>query len=540
MIALFAATVFAMNQAPVAGAQDAPASPTTTPAAAQASQSETPASDSAAPKASEAAASESEAAPSSSAAQASASTTPSSPSAPAIAGLKPTDNSKVSITNITITEGAGAKKRGDGALYQNQPVDVKIEWEAIGQVKEGDSFTLQFPKFFPLTSAIEAKLVDETSDLNGGNCVLTDQFTLTCTFNDNFKNKDQVHGTVSFQGQPRANESGTVDIQITDGPKAQPRTQTVSMPKVLPDLTRTPERTYRKSGEVQPDGKTIAWEIWIPYGKFANAKEIVITDELSGSHKYNGVFNAIQYGENWVATDSYRIPDGNVDFVATDTGATITIPKPADGWKEGWDLRFWYQTTYTGEGLPALGTTFGNEATAFDETAEATASYNAAIAATIQGVDRGSFELTKELEGDDRCKKDISGQEFTVEVTLNVKDSVNPKFDFAGTKEAKGVEAADGILTYTDKIVAGTALKGYDSPPKNSTITIREVKPAEVKNVCRRHLDPARGCLPAGLVRGIRCAGIHGRGGLHRDHGAREPPEPGAGLCVQLHPAESR
>lgn len=376
----------------------------------------------------------------------------------------------------------GSPITGDSQLAERDRVTLTFPWTATGQIEDGQQMTIKFPNEIALPGSNDS-ISFFVGGTKAGECkVDAAAQSLGCTFNDSLSRLDQVEGEVSLN----------VGLKEVPGPNWQfmtvPGNEPLALPipggKVAPYvLPEGKEDFLSKYGNIDYNGnpRIINWTIIVPAESFVAsadpsknnpditypAQQVVITDRLtSNNHDYVKTegkgFVAYVYQENLDRTEQ-TWPNADPVLIENERGFTVVVTPPADGWKPGWDLKVAYQTEYNGEGYPKNGEMFENiaqtlvtdaagnvQVTNAEDRNPKDHTYDSASAASGVGVERGSFEITKEVVGGgvgDDCLEKAKERTFAVAITINVQESAKADFAFEETKKATDSEPNNGVIT---------------------------------------------------------------------------------------------
>ena len=354
-------------------------------------------------------------------------------------------------------------------------VHVRWDWYA-GNVSNGQQFSVEFPDVLQLGSDQGIELRDE-GGVVGGTCnANNDTRIVTCTFNDKFSNKDNVHGMFEVQVQvAKAQKSKEITFKI-DG-----LSRVVHLPG--PDdqdgiigADYTAPTTFSKEGWAESDKVHARWTISVPGSELLKHNinsDVVIEDELKlvtgdVAHKFiegQGAY-AVEYTKDQLA--SPRTDGKSLAFEQNiqpgDTRQIITLKRPKDGWKADHFYQVSYMSISADGAIPAKNTDISNKASLRGTGLESTAvsEFKQDARGTITGVNRGTFELKKVLNpAATRPEGLTDGTKFPVKVTV---DSPDDKFD----------------ETYTLNVpLNGDVVKGTKELPAGSKVTLEEVIPQD-------------------------------------------------------------
>nr|VDG64157.1 Uncharacterised protein [Streptococcus thermophilus] len=426
----------------------------------------------------------------------------------------PTAHAKVQKVNVTNMTATGDAYNEANELIPGKKLQVDLDFEAAtqGGFDPGDTFSINMPESFNVGGS-------NFDLLSGGTKVGTCSpagSVVTCTITgDNLVGKYDIKGKMSFAAVVKEDVSDVSNKATVKVGEAGAETQVtftyrnsggdvVNPPGVAP---KKPRRTIasvvknQTKNEVRVEnGKKvveITWEIWVPGGKIQNLEKFELTDVLSeetegtqGEFTYGYAeqsFWAYQVAEQLDDTSSYvrnEVPF-KLDKNANNKSATITVTRPEGGWKTEADgetvqpVSIGYRTQYVGDEFPAEKSTFGNKVTVLGETAEDSFEYVQVNNASIEGVDRAGFELTKNVvkQGDwsGDCPT-LDDQEYEVKIKIDLPQSSIGKFEFTETKAEKGGDATETEtgITYTEKLKDGQTVKAYDELPQGSKVSFTE------------------------------------------------------------------
>ena len=389
---------------------------------------------------------------------------------------------------------------GQPTVTQNgQPIDKQLDtrdrvslsfpWTANGTIEQGQTMSIDFPtEILPPAN----KLPFSVSGQEAGSCEVQER-TLVCTFNRDI-NQDSVTGSIGLN--VGLGETPGPDWKFNTVPGGEPLSVAIPGGSVVPYvLPEGKEDRVSKYGTIDYVNDVIDWTIIIPAENLTDengqARSVRITDQLqSRNHAYVGFDdpNRVVYVyQEDLSRENQAWPNSNVTAQDGGRGFAADIAPQRGGWNPEWDLKITYQTEFVGD--PKDRDKFENSAnvvvtdsqgiettTAAEERNAGEHTYDAAAAAAGAGVERGSFALTKTVIGEQECIARIE-KPFTVQIDIDVTDSVGPNFQFPGTVKQTEAQPADGKVSYTAALRPGTTLTGYDSLPQGSKVTITEVKP---------------------------------------------------------------
>lgn len=354
-------------------------------------------------------------------------------------------------------------------------VHVRWDWYA-GNVSSGQQFSVEFPDVLKLGSDQGIELRD-ADGLVGGTCNAdSDTRIVTCTFNDKFSNKDNVHGMFEVQVQvAKAQKSKEITFKI-DGVSQVVRLPGDDDQDGIIGANYTAPTTFSKEGWAESDKIHARWTISVPGSELVKHNinsDVVIEDELTlvagdVGHKFikNGGEYAVEYTEDQL--DDPRFKGKPLAYEQNihpgETKQVITLKRPNDGWKADRFYQVSYRSTFADGAIPAKKTDISNKASLRGTALESTAvsEFKQDASGTITGVNRGTFELKKVLNpAATRPEGLTDGTKFPVKVTV---DSPDDKFD----------------ETYTlDVPLNGDVVKGTKELPAGSKVTLEEVIPQD-------------------------------------------------------------
>ena len=354
-------------------------------------------------------------------------------------------------------------------------VHVRWDWYA-GNVSNGQQFSVEFPDVLKLGSDQGIELRD-ADGLVGGTCN-ADSGTriVTCTFNDKFSNKDNVHGMFAVQVQvAKAQKSKEITFKI-DGVSQVVRLPGDDDQDGIIGADYTAPTTFSKEGWAESDKIHARWTISVPGSELLKHNinsDVVIEDELTlvagdVGHKFikNGGEYAVEYTEDQL--DDPRFKGKPLAYEQNihpgETKQVITLKRPNDGWKADRFYQVSYRSTFADGAIPAKNTDISNKASLRGTALVSTAvsEFKQDASGTITGVNRGTFELKKVLNpAATRPEWLTDGTKFPVKVTV---DSPDDKFD----------------ETYTLNVpLNGDVVKGNKELPAGSKVTLEEVIPQD-------------------------------------------------------------
>ena len=354
-------------------------------------------------------------------------------------------------------------------------VHVRWDWYA-GNVSNGQQFSVEFPDVLKLGSDQGIELRD-TDGVVGGTCnANNDTRIVTCTFNDKFSQKDNVHGMFEVQVQvAKAQKSKEIPFKI-DGVSRLVRLPGPDDQDGIIGADYTAPTTFSKEGWAESDKVHARWTISVPGSELVKHNinsDVVIEDELKLAagdvgHKFikNGGEYAVEYTKDQLASPRN---DGKPlafeqNIQPGETRQIITLKRPNDGWKADRFYQVSYRSTFADGAIPAKKTDISNKASLRGTALESTAvsEFKQDARGTITGVNRGTFELKKVLNpAATRPEGLTDGTTFPVKVTV---DSPDDTFD----------------ETYTLNVpLNGDVVKGTKELPAGSKVTLEEVIPQD-------------------------------------------------------------
>ena len=354
-------------------------------------------------------------------------------------------------------------------------VHVRWDWYA-GNVSNGQQFSVEFPDVLKLGSDQGIELRD-ADGVVGGTCNAdSDTRIVTCTFNDKFSNKDNVHGMFEVQVQvAKAQKSKEITFKI-DGLSKVVHLPGPNDQDGIIGADYTAPTTFSKEGWAESDKIHARWTISVPGSELLKHNinsDVVIEDELTlvagdVGHKFikNGGEYASEYTKDQLDDPRFKgkpLPfDQNIQ--PGETKQVITLKRPNDGWKADRFYQVSYRSTFADGAIPAKNTDISNKASLRGTALVSTAvsEFKQDASGTITGVNRGTFELKKVLNpAATRPEGLTDGTTFPVNVTV---DSPDDKFD----------------ETYTLNVpLNGDVVKGNKELPAGSKVTLEEVIPQD-------------------------------------------------------------
>ena len=354
-------------------------------------------------------------------------------------------------------------------------VHVRWDWYA-GNVSNGQQFSVEFPDVLKLGSDQGIELRD-ADGVVGGTCNAdSDTRIVTCTFNDKFSNKDNVHGMFEVQVQvAKAQKSKEITFKI-DGLSKVVHLPGPNDQDGIIGADYTAPTTFSKEGWAESDKIHARWTISVPGSELLKHNinsDVVIEDELTlvtgdVAHKFikTGGEYATEYTKDQL--DDPRFKGKPLAYEQNiqpgETKQVITLKRPNDGWKADRFYQVSYRSTFADGAIPAKKTDISNKASLRGTALESTAvsEFKQDASGTITGVNRGTFELKKVLNpAATRPEGLTDGTTFPVKVTV---DSPDDKFD----------------ETYTLNVpLNGDVVKGTKELPAGSKVTLEEVIPQD-------------------------------------------------------------
>lgn len=354
-------------------------------------------------------------------------------------------------------------------------VHVRWDWYA-GNVSNGQQFSVEFPDVLQLGSDQGIELKD-ADGVVGGTCNAdSDTRIVTCTFNDKFSHKDNVHGMFEVQVQvAKAQKSKEIPFKI-DGVSRLVRLPGPDDQDGIIGADYTAPKTFSKEGWAESDKVHARWTISVPGSELVKHNinsDVVIEDELKlvtgdVGHKFIKGWGeyAVEYTKDQLDDPRFKGKPlaFEQDIQPGETKQVITLKRPNDGWKAD---RF-YQVSYTSisadGAIPAKDTDISNKASLRGTALVSTAvsEFKQDARGTITGVNRGTFELKKVLNPAATRPEGLKdGTTFPVKVTV---DSPDDTFD----------------ETYTLNVpLNGDVVKGNKELPAGSKVTLEEVIPQD-------------------------------------------------------------
>ena len=354
-------------------------------------------------------------------------------------------------------------------------VHVRWDWYA-GNVSNGQQFSVEFPDVLKLGSDQGIELRD-TDGVVGGTCnANNDTRIVTCTFNDKFSHKDNVHGMFEVQVQvAKAQKPKEIPFKI-DGVSRLVRLPGPDDQDGIIGADYTAPTTFSKEGWAESDKIHARWTISVPGSELLKHNinsDVVIEDELKlvtgdVAHKFiegQGAY-AVEYTKDQLDDPRFKGKPlaFEQDIQPGETKQVITLKRPNDGWKADRFYQVSYRSTFADGAIPAKKTDISNKASLRGTALESTAvsEFKQDASGTITGVNRGTFELKKVLNpAATRPEGLTDGTKFPVKVTV---DSPDDTFD----------------ETYTlDVPLNGDVVKGTKELPAGSKVTLEEVIPQD-------------------------------------------------------------
>ncbi|MDO4760545.1 MAG: Ig-like domain-containing protein [Corynebacterium sp.] len=394
------------------------------------------------------------------------------------------DGAKINIDSVKVTN-----PEGDQPLRQWGIATFDVKWSAPEGVKAGQKFKVAYPPFFRMYNNDTFPLKG-ANGVNGGTCevhsdtVPVDEATahyILCTFDKTFENHDDVHGTLgsALQVDSELNDN-KVDVVVEGDRK-------IKLQPTLPGGTgvgpqdRNQALNFQKFGWYTWDGKTAQWNINLPgQDLHGQTGPIEVTDQLTGEvpHKFKPGTLRMRASD---CNPNGQLPgycnldnDEYVENVFTDEtisadGRTLTfkLVPPAGGWRADKFYRMYYQSE----------TADGNIAPAGDMNTKITSNHirlsigkdyesrvwrEQRVDGTIEGVKRGSFEVTKDFNGTEEIRKKLKDANFTVKASYTL-----------------GGESKTEELT----IPLGDTKAGSITLPRGTVVTLEEINLPTVDGV---------------------------------------------------------
>ena len=354
-------------------------------------------------------------------------------------------------------------------------VHVRWDWYA-GNVSNGQQFSVEFPDVLQLGSDQGIELRD-ADGVVGGTCnANNDTRIVTCTFNDKFSHKDNVHGMFEVQVQvAKVQKSKEITFKI-DGVSRVVHLPGPDDQDGIIGADYTAPKTFSKEGWAESDKVHARWTISVPGSELLKHNinsDVVIEDELTlvngdVGHKFIKDWGeyAVEYTKDQL--DNPRENGKPLAFEQNiqpgETKQVITLKRPNDGWKADRFYQVSYMSISADGAIPAKNTDISNKASLRGTALVSTAvsEFKQDARGTITGVNRGTFELKKVLNpAATRPEGLTDGTIFPVKVTV---DSPDDKFD----------------ETYPLNVpLNGDVVKGNKELPAGSKVTLEEVIPQD-------------------------------------------------------------
>ena len=364
---------------------------------------------------------------------------------------------------------------------ENTPIKnlsyVRVRWDwYAGNVSDGQQFSVEFPDVLQLGSDQGIELRD-ADGVVGGTCnANNDTRIVTCTFNDKFSHKDNVHGMFEVQVQvAKVQKSKEITFKI-DGVSRVVHLPGPDDQDGIIGADYTAPTTFSKEGWAESDKVHARWTISVPGSELLKHNinsDVVIEDELTlvngdVGHKFIKDWGeyAVEYTKDQL--DNPRENGKPLAFEQNiqpgETKQVITLKRPNDGWKADRFYQVSYMSISADGAIPAKNTDISNKASLRGTALVSTAvsEFKQDARGTITGVNRGTFELKKVLNpAATRPEGLTDGTTFPVKVTV---DSPDDKFD----------------ETYTLNVpLNGDVVKGNKELPAGSKVTLEEVIPQD-------------------------------------------------------------
>ena len=354
-------------------------------------------------------------------------------------------------------------------------VHVRWDWYA-GNVSNGQQFSVEFPDVLQLGSDQGIELRD-ADGVVGGTCnANNDTRIVTCTFNDKFSHKDNVHGMFEVQVQvAKVQKSKEITFKI-DGVSRVVHLPGPDDQDGIIGADYTAPKTFSKEGWAESDKVHARWTISVPGSELLKHNinsDVVIEDELTlvngdVGHKFIKDWGeyAVEYTKDQL--DNPRENGKPLAFEQNiqpgETKQVITLKRPNDGWKADRFYQVSYMSISADGAIPAKNTDISNKASLRGTALVSTAvsEFKQDARGTITGVNRGTFELKKVLNpAATRPEGLTDGTTFPVKVTV---DSPDDTFD----------------ETYTLNVpLNGDVVKGTKELPAGSKVILEEVIPQD-------------------------------------------------------------
>ena len=373
-----------------------------------------------------------------------------------------------------------SKSEGD-ELKRWDLADFTLDWHAPDGVADGQQFTVTYPEQFIVFKSEDFVLraTDEDGvEKNGGNChVSHSDRTITCTFNGEFENKDDVRGYLKTRLQAQQQyDQDTTTLTIDGG-----RQVTVDLPGnkgiVGPDTRFYGE--FDKQGWYNSDASKGVWSLNLPGGLLEGKGDITFTDTLDGvvPHKFEEETIDLTVADYTCGPTDYshicNYEEGKFDnqsvkvakreIAADGKSVTFTLQTPEGGWKKDHYYRVRYHSVPTGDVPAGAENITSNKVTAdvIDFNDSASIYREQRSAGGIQGVDRGSYQINKKVEGDAASKL-----------------PADTSFTFKATYSLNGQ-----TKTETRTVKADGSVAGETNLPRGTVVTLEEIDLPKVDGI---------------------------------------------------------
>jgi len=386
------------------------------------------------------------------------------------------DTANIVVDSVTVNK--VSKSEGD-ELKRWDLADFELQWHAPDGVSDGQQFTVTYPEQFIVFKDEKFELRATGNDgveKNGGTCQVShSDRTITCTFNGEFENKDDVKGYLKTRLQAETQyDQDTTTLTIDGG-----RQVTVDLPGtkgiVGPDTRFYGD--FDKQGWYNADASKGAWTLSLPGGKLEGKGDITFTDTLDGvvPHKFEDETidmtvadytcgettdpHICNYEEGKFDSQSVKIENRTISNDGK--SVSFTLKAPEGGWKSDHYYRVRYHSVPTGDVPPGAENITSNKVTAdvieFNDSASIYREQRSS--GGIQGVDRGSFQVSKKVEGDVKLPADTT---FTIKATYTLNNETK---------------------TETRQVKADGSVAGERHLPRGTVVTLEEIDLPKVDGI---------------------------------------------------------
>ncbi|AKK04531.1 hypothetical protein CMUST_00900 [Corynebacterium mustelae] len=346
-----------------------------------------------------------------------------------------TEQPGIEFSDLVITKKT-ANSEPDGVerpkqLRQYDQLSLFFNWRAAQGVVENNFFTLQLPQQFGFVNDFSFPLAD-TSKTEGGTCSITAATKiLTCTFNDKFVTKSNVHGTVRVDLESQA--AGQVNqLPFTFSGN---RIINYDVPGGEIGHKQVTLNTLNKFGWYSDGKEAATWQIaffgaWLADSPHSPA---VFTDEFELSSKYvehtlntQKKISVQEFNTVPGSADTYVYPairELKAENVRVDPSNPLkfsfSVPAPPGGWSADKAYEIFYETKPATADRVFIGAQTKNTVkTNFRAMQqEYTLEYQASGSGTITGLNSGTFEIRKLITPESQGVG--AGTAFTVRATWN-------------------------------------------------------------------------------------------------------------------------